>query len=476
MLQSKTLRRASPTIGFEKTTYYDTPQHLLKKHGLSLRIRQKAGRCEQTLKTDLGSEGGALSRLELSRKLDGNALDLTMFDDVPALAVINRQARARLAPVFHTQVRRTKIDLSRDGTGFELVYDLGQIVCAKTGRKLAEISELETEIKSGPPRGMFAFLAKLNEKYELQQFATSKADRGYAQLRRAHALKPQKHGADVPPAHTDAYAVLHAAMSDALAQYFANNLNLIAEKPEAIHQTRVAVRRMRAILRAFKHQIDYMDRKALNGELRWLQTKLGECRDWHVLRFDTAPKMRKRAPKAARELDRLAKAVHARKLPKALAIYNSRRAQRLILRIQLWLSGLPKSGGPDIALLRRHAMLGNLKRLRALGRLHSNKPIGDVHAIRILAKKMRYALEIFPRATDSEDSHALKALRRMQEMLGDFSDAAKCLELLSTARDPGFEPEIRTRIRLWAEKRMAGRIAAARPHYNALLRWGKELA
>ncbi len=61
-------------------------------------------------------------------------------------------------------------------------------------------------------------------------------------------------------------------------------------------------------------------------------------------------------------------------------------------------------------------------------------------------------------------------------MLGDFNDAAKCLELPSTARDPGFAPEIRTSIRLWPERRMARRIAAARPHYNGMGRWGKELA
>ena len=323
---------------------------------------------------------------------------------------------------------------------------------------------------------MLTFLCALNERFNVRQFATSKAARGYAAIRRRHAFKPHKHKHFTSRRSDQAYDALHASMSTVLAHFFANNPNFIKSKPEAIHQTRVAVRRMRAVLQAFKTVISYIDRKALNGELRWLQNKLGECRDWHVLGHDTCPRLAKFDAGAAAELRALARREHAARLPDAMDVYNSRRAQRLILNIQLWLSKLPHEGGPAVQTLRHRAMLRNLKRLRKLGRLTSTKATHKIHAIRILAKKMRYSLELFPRASDADVHKALAALTELQELLGDFNDASKCLELLSTSRESGFDIQTYDVVRRWARQQMTRKIGAARPHLNAVLRWGRNLA
>lgn len=479
LLRSKLIRRSrakGPVIGFERRTYYDTPRNLLKKHGLSLTVRQKGDKFVQTIKAEPYFYGGALSGTDLSKILPNNTLDVSVVKNVLPSGTIKKSSLKRLKPVFHIQVQRTKIDLAYDGAVINMIYDNGHIISARNGKCVGQISELKAVLKSGPTHSLFTLLSELNEKFTLQQLAISQSARGYAVTRRTHALRAQKHKAFSSETSHDAYEVLHNAIAGALAHFFANNPNFVGSKPDAIHQTRVAVRRMRAILRAFKDHINYMDRKALNGELRWLQSKLGECRDWHVLRHDTAPKAKKFYAEAAKELDHLAKQVHARRLPQALAVYNSRRAQRLILQVQLWVSRLPQSGGPDVGELRRDAMLRNLKKLNTLGRLTHKKPIAEIHAIRILAKKMRYSLEIFPRQADTEDNAVLKSLKNMQELLGDLNDAAKCLELLSTTRAPGFVPETHANIRHWAEKWIADRIDETRPHYNKVLRWGKYLA
>ena len=264
-------------------------------------------------------------------------------------------------------------------------------------------------------------------------------------------------------------------MTSALEHFFANNPTLLSDKPEAIHQTRVAVRRMRAILHSCKSIVSYMDRKALNGELRWLQTKLGECRDWHVLRYDTLPKMRELTPLYRNELDELARKTHAKLLPQSLEVYNSRRAQRLILHIQHWLATLPAKGGPPAADVGRNALRMNIRRLRRLGRLTVRKPIAEIHAIRIKSKKIRYTLEILP-ASGNEDSEALKSLTALQKKLGDLNDIAKCLELSSSTRGSELSLETREQIRAWAETHINKLIAPARVHYNAVLRWNPEIS
>ncbi|MDJ0957816.1 MAG: CHAD domain-containing protein [Arenicellales bacterium] len=477
LLQSKTLKRLTKRkaeSGLERTTYYDTPRFLLKKKGITLRVGQIGKQRVQTVNTDRDFANGTSSHWEISKTLQCDAPELGMVRQVLARGSVSGSALKRLRPVFSTQIHRTRLTLEFGRNKLSLVYDNGDIVHSKSGKVIETISEIEFELKSGSAQEMFKLLCILNEKCTWQQIGMTKAERGYAAISRAHAFRPRKHKEFITSPSSDVFSVMQGAMSSALAHFFANNPNLLSDKPEAIHQTRVAVRRMRAILHSCKSIVSYMDRKALNGELRWLQTKLGECRDWHVLRHDTLPKMKEITPLYRTELDELARKTHTKLLPQSLDVYNSRRAQRLILHIQHWLATLPARGGPPAADVGRNALKTNVRRLRRLGRLTVHKPIAEIHAIRIKSKKIRYTLEILP-ASGYEDSEALKSLTALQKKLGDLNDIAKCLELSSTARGSELSLEAREQIRVWAETQMYKLIAPARVHYNAVLRWNPEI-
>lgn len=477
LMSSKALKRhtlrKTPAI-LQHTTYYDTPRFLLKKSNITLQVRQTGTHIVQTIQAGRNFTAGALTRWEISRTLEQNEPHLGMVRQVLAGTGISSGALQRLTPVFSTSVRRTRLELAFADTELSLIYDQGHLSHPLSDEAIETISEIKIELKSGSAEKMFILLCRLNEKCDWQQIGVTKAERGYAAISRPHAFRPRKHKEFVSTSSEDAYSVLQNAMSSALAHFFVNNPNLLADKAEAIHQTRVAVRRMRAILHACKSFISYMDRKALNGELRWLQTRLGECRDWHVLRHETLPKMKELAAEQRVEIDRLARKNHAKLLPQALDTCRSRRAQRLILHIQCWLAGLPVQGGPDAANVGRSALKMNIRRLRKLGRLTERKPLSEIHAIRIKSKKLRYTLEILP-MSEGADAQALKSLTALQEKLGDLNDLAKCLELSGASRESELSIGTREKIRSSAEKRISKLIPPARVHYNVVLRWNPEI-
>jgi len=459
------------TTAFEKSIYFDTARYMLRKNNCSLRIRLASDRIEQILKTEKPIGGGAWHRSEISTPLKTSSLDDRLLKESLQQLSIVKSARWQFIPLIWTELSITKMQLRQRSTSFELIYNSGYLTSARDSRRVGQISEIVARLISGPAQGMFDFLARLNEKASWIQFVTSDADRGFAAISSAQALKSVKHKPLVIPAEMNSCELLQVSMANALDHFFSNNPQILKAKPEAIHQTRVAIRRMRAFLRAFKGQIDYMDRKALNGELRWLQTKLGECRDWHVLRTDTLPKIKGLNPELRAELLELCLRMHRKQLAQALQTYGSRRAQRLILHLQSWLARQPETGGPSISKMRQSTLKANMKRLGKLGTLTPTRSVTEVHAMRIMVKKIRYTVEIFPGAEDQETRLALQSLEKVQDALGDLNDACKALNLISVAVNENLSPDLHVAVRKWVNKRILDCIRRAQPHYKKLLLW-----
>src|SRR5262245_16541647 len=58
---------------------------------------------------------------------------------------------------------------------------------------------------------------------------------------------------------------------------------LVGSDPEGVHQLRVAVRRIRAALKAANQRAEHAEDGALRAELRWFFGELGPLRDLDVL-------------------------------------------------------------------------------------------------------------------------------------------------------------------------------------------------
>src|ERR1700730_13595342 len=124
----------------------------------------------------------------------------------------------------------------------------------------------------------------------------------------------------------------------------------MAELGEGIHQMRVAVRRLRAILSTFGKLLPESERRRASEELRWLADALGPARNLDV--FETsllAPAQRARKADGAFE-PLMAQAERQRRAAyrKAARAIRSTRYTGLMLRLLRWFAscGWRKGDGP----------------------------------------------------------------------------------------------------------------------------------
>src|SRR3954447_4266938 len=79
--------------------------------------------------------------------------------------------------------------------------------------------------------------------------------------------------------------VVRDAIERSAAQLDAHEAGVFAgSDPHAVHQARVATRRLRSDLRTFEPFLDEKWATGLRGELRWLTAELGAVRDIEVMR------------------------------------------------------------------------------------------------------------------------------------------------------------------------------------------------
>ena len=249
--------------------YYDTPDGRLAARQASLRLRtDETGRTVQTFKT-----GEGLGRSEAEHETTPGRLDLTGED---LAAVLSAGDRAQLAPRFTVQVRRRTCEIEAGGSRIELALDQGEILAA--GAR-SPVCEAELELLSGDRRDLFTLALALTAELPLTLYLRSKSDRGN---RLAAA------GDRVPlaslPAGLSCEEALRQALLVALGEAAAQVLETAGDPSvEAVHQLRVALRRLRSLLAVFRHRWTPGDPSALRTGLRDLSRACGETRELDVL-------------------------------------------------------------------------------------------------------------------------------------------------------------------------------------------------
>ncbi len=466
-LHSSEMAKSRIEVHFVRSTYYDTVDlHIHRQLRSSLRHRMNAGRQDLTLKSDFLPSDTVLVRKEITQSLE------TGCDIDTAIARlcdthIGNNLTSPCRPVFCTDIIRHKLLVSHGSAEIEVVYDRGDIRSKCDGDRHASISEIEFEKVSGSDGDLFDFIAKQLSGQEWVQLSYSKAQRGYALVNKSERFRPRKHH-PIASEGLDPGQLFMANMHASVQHLLDNNPVYLKDKPNAIHQTRVAIRRIRAILRLFKDQLSYFDRKALNGELRWLQAKLGVSRDWYVLYSETLSRMDFLSDKELEHIEKVARFQHERELKKGLAIYRSARAQRLITHIQGWLARDPLRPTLSIERLRYKAFKRNTIRLQAIGDVIASfhEDLQDVHATRIIGKKFRYALEIFP---STEDQKLVANLAQMQEYLGTVNDIDRALNLILTHDKISLSARTRNKLLKWGKQQASIYVHRAVPHLDAII-------
>lgn len=170
--------------------YYETATGQLRGWDMGLRIREKKGQFEMTLKTAGQEIGGLQQRPEYNIDLIENKLDLQKFPvEVWPAATDLARLQSELAPLFSTDFTREKWLVSKPGCSIEVAFDQGTI--SAVGQELP-ILELELELILGNRDDLFALASELAAAGGLSIGVHSKAARGY-RLAQGGILQP------VPP-------------------------------------------------------------------------------------------------------------------------------------------------------------------------------------------------------------------------------------------------------------------------------------
>ena len=107
------------------STYYDTQDLDLQRHGLSLRVREQAGRFIQTVKSADLESAGLFSRGEWEDALPDSRPDLAAPESGGHLP---EDVAGKLHPLFVTEVTRTAVEIEPlPGTRIEAAIDDGDV-------------------------------------------------------------------------------------------------------------------------------------------------------------------------------------------------------------------------------------------------------------------------------------------------------------------------------------------------------------
>lgn len=347
-------------------------------------------------------------------------------------------------PVLAEAITAARLGIATDAlvevarfTGREHSYALDGLdgVCATLLRGTVEAGDIREPAcrlrLTGPPQGIEAACASLGEALGLiVPLASLPAS--------ALGVVAAPPGAAVVAADASLGEFVGAVLPSLVWPVLLGTAVLTAEISVAgIHETRVAVRRLRSVLGVLRRPLACAMAEALRPMLHGLAGRLGAARDWDVFLDGVGGAVAQRLgndPQGARLL-----AAARRQRSAAYAALNAtlngpeQRALALqltcVAALRPWEEALLTEGGAAFA---AELLQKRLRRMRRAGRGFKGLPPAALHALRKDGKRLRYAAEAFaPLFPGPATRRFLKRLRAVQNALGEIQDAAVVSDLLA---------------------------------------------
>ncbi|HZT51239.1 MAG TPA: CHAD domain-containing protein [Stellaceae bacterium] len=431
------------------STYYDTPELTLRRNDLELRVRKEGRRFIQTVKANGLAGDDLAARGEWEDPVRDGVPDLAAPESgahlLPALDP------AALRPLFTTVVQRTRFDLSpKPGSRIEVAIDRGDIRLVE-GDAAKPIHEVELELREGDPVVVWDVALRLLEIVPFRIGTLGKAERGYRLV---------SGGKDAPPVVHAQPIRLHRRMTvdealrvmgqRSLAMLMRNEEAALASVPGGIHQMRVTVRRLRAVLSAVKPLLPEEHFRWANGELKWLGSSLGPARSWDVFAASLLEPV-SHALGSDRDLARLATGVERQRrgaYARARETILSPRYTATMLRLARWFEArgwrdqpvseqsarLVAPIGAEAPALLARVHRKAMKRARHFAAL--TPP--ERHKLRIALKKLRYTVEFLESLfAPREIRRYVKRVKPLQDDLGHANDVRTAPALVAELRNGG---------------------------------------
>jgi CHAD domain-containing protein len=441
-----------------KAEYYDTDDLRLIRSGITLRRRTGGSDAGWHLKLPLGGDSRSEIRLPLGRARQ-----------VPAelAALVRAFTRGRpLRPVAQiSTVRQRRVLL--DDTGGSLAEVAADDVSAQAMGDAAALSrwhEVEVElIRGGPallkaadkrlrrsglrPAGRQAKLERaLSDRLShagqpsagqpsAGQPSAGQPSAGQASAGQASVGQPSANGHSGPTPRTPASEVILAYGRAQVATLMLFDPLVRRNEPDAVHQMRVATRRLRSMLSSFGQVLRREESARLGGELKWLGDVLGAARDAEVLDAHLRESLEQMPPELVMGPAQARVRVHfapveADARTAVLEALDSERYLALLDGLDQLLADpplTPQAAQPAAEVL-PPAVRRTRRRLRRRMRRAQATPAGPdrdtaLHEARKAAKHARYSAEAVSPAFGKPARRFAKRVKQVQSALGDHHDS-----------------------------------------------------
>ncbi len=231
----------------------------------------------------------------------------------------------------------------------------------------------------------------------------------------------------------------------------------------ALHQLRVALRRLEVMLGAFGKAFEQDWFADLRSRTKALSAKLSPARDLDVFLDDLWPAATGGGGDFA-ALRRDAEALRDEAWAGVETCLASEDFSHLLDDVAaLSRSNLPMDGGKKLKRVARGLLETAARRAEKRGRKARGLEERDLHRLRISLKKLRYVAQAFaPLYSKKKTRPYLAALKRLQEQLGHLNDIAHARATIAELLRVGLVAEIGYSAGLFAGHCAAGRDAHAR--------------
>lgn len=433
------------------TTFFDTPDLALAGWGCLLRYRTREG---WTVKVPGARAGRGLERLERTLAGPGGTPPAAALE---LLAVFLRGRR--VVPVATMSTLRRSITIV-DGNVELIEIDDDSVRPGRHGRAFREV---EVELRhpgAGDVRD--AAVRALTGAGARPADGRTKYDRVLGSRRPKREIVVAK----ITP-RSSCRDVVRATVADLVSQLMLRDPYVrVGEDPEAVHQARVLVRRLRSDLLSFRPVLDRGWTDGLRSELGRLGETLGTVRDLLVL----AERLRSDGRRAGVDVGPIVGGLEREIRGARSELAKTMRSQRYFTLVGTLVEAarvprLAVADGPAADLLRTGVIRQWERAWRARMAVRPGGTAAQLHRMRIEAKRLRYTCEAVSPVFGEPAARLARAANELQDVLGAHQDAVVAQTWLRThtrATDAATELTLRkltalqTAARTEARKRWPG--------------------
>ncbi|WP_138417428.1 CYTH and CHAD domain-containing protein [Sinomonas gamaensis] len=414
-----------------EAVYFDTARLSLAARGITLRRRTGGKDAGWHLKLPLGPD----KRIEVTEPLGSDA------EKVPARLreMVAAHVRSRsLEPVAKVETVRRSTPLVGEGNSVLAEFSDDRVEAWSLLNAGAPLQwrELEIELENGPVNLLDAAERLVGSHGGHRSAYTSKLARALGDS------YPRARTPSSPPRRKGPAAeVLLAYLRRQIEALLRLDPRVRMGEPRAVHQMRIAARRMRSTLATFRKYTDRDAADYLREELKWVAQSIGEARDLEVMRERLERAAAAEPPEllmgpVVQRIDEELGARHHRAHASSLEALGGERYFALLDALEAFVEDPPLTDAgrrrARKAVARRVSHLDRLREAVAAAQDATGTPESDpaLHEARKCAKRLRYAAESARPVHGKLAKRLAKDVKRIQTILGDHQDSVVTRSLL----------------------------------------------